>query len=59
MKPVADLPKCPTCGSTLTHDTWEDMFSCQRCRVFYYPEEVGRVTDESAGIFKIGDPHGK
>jgi hypothetical protein len=50
-----ESPTCPTCGTPLLHDTWEDIYTCRPCYVFFYPEEVGRVTDPDAPIFHLGD----
>jgi hypothetical protein len=51
-KAVHAAPECPTCRGSLMHDTWEDMFSCRRCHLFFYPEDVGRVTNRFAPIFR-------
>ena len=50
------MPDCPICqtATLVTHDTWEDTYSCHGCQAFFYPEDVGRQTNGNAGVFHIG-----
>ena len=50
---------CPECGlDKLLYDDWEDMYSCPKCYLFWYPEEVGEKTNKNAPIFNIGVKNG-
>jgi hypothetical protein len=40
------------------HDDFEDMYRCNLCGYFWYPEEIGKKPDENAGHMKIGSSDG-
>lgn len=46
--------KCPECKkSGLQYDGFEDMYHCDPCHIFYYPEQVGAKTNKNAEIYKL------
>lgn len=49
------IKECPKCGKNSFHyDAFEDMYRCNVCEVFYYPEEIGAKTNRNAPIFNMG-----
>ena len=39
---------------TYHHDTFEDMYRCNVCDLFFYPSEIGKSDDPNAGYKSIG-----
>ena len=43
---------CPQCGNHMfSYDDFEDMYCCNKCDTFLYPEDIGRERNEHAGIW--------
>lgn len=36
-------------------DTFEDVYRCEECEMFYYPAEVGKPENPDAGILHLGE----
>jgi len=54
-KKILRVPSCPSCGSSkYKYDSWEDMYRCEQCEIFYYPGEGGVPENRDAGIYKLG-----
>ena len=47
----ADCPECKEL-TLMGYDSWEDMFRCTKCEIFYYPAEVGKENNPDAGYLK-------
>jgi hypothetical protein len=44
-----------TCvNPTYRHDDFEDMYRCNLCGYFWYPEEIGKELDANPGHARIG-----
>lgn len=51
---MTNKPICPRCGNTaLNYDSFEDMYMCGPCYMFYYPDEVGVEENPEAGVRKL------
>lgn len=46
-------PVCLDCGRMVSYDAFEDLYACDRCHMFWYPEELGVPPRADAGYLTL------
>lgn len=56
--PRVVIKLCPKCNREvqMSHDKFEDMYRCDGCSHFWYPEELNTDPDPDAGFMKLSSP---